>query len=42
MANSNTYPADLQNERTLLRAKAFSEMQKYDDALNLLNDNSTK
>ncbi|MDP9128373.1 MAG: tetratricopeptide repeat protein, partial [Pseudomonadota bacterium] len=41
LAPSTTYPADLQNERTLLRAKALSELKKYDEAIALLNSNSS-
>ncbi len=42
LANSDTYPPELKNERTLLRAKALSELQKYDDALNLLKPMDTQ
>lgn len=42
MANSQAYPADLQDERTLLRARALSEMKKYDDALALIKDNTAQ
>jgi hypothetical protein len=42
LSGGETYPADLQNERQLLRAKALSELQRNDDALTLLRDNDQK
>jgi hypothetical protein len=41
LANGESYSPDLQNERVLLRAKAMSEMRKYDEALTLLHDNGS-
>jgi len=41
-SNDNSYPADLLAERQLLRAKALSEMNKTDDALELLKSNDSK
>ncbi|MDX2027526.1 MAG: hypothetical protein SFW62_02705 [Alphaproteobacteria bacterium] len=40
MGKDSSYPTDLQNERTLLRAKALSELNKDEEALALLNDNT--
>ncbi len=41
MPSSGASVADLQNERLLLRARAFSEQKKFDEALALLQDNTT-
>lgn len=40
LAKDGSYPTDLQNERTLLRARALSEMKKDEEALALLNENT--
>ena len=42
ISNDNSYPADLLNERQLLHAKALAELHKDDDALKLLESNSSK
>jgi hypothetical protein len=42
MSNDNNYPADLLAERQLLRAKALSELDKGDNALELLKANDSK
>ncbi len=39
-AATETFPADLVQERVLLRAKALSELRRYDDAMNLLKTNN--
>jgi len=39
-SNGDTLPADLQNERQLLRAKALSDLHRDDEALTLLRDNN--
>ena len=41
-SNDNSYPADLLAERQLLRAKALSELNTSDDALELLKGNDSK
>ena len=38
---NDTLPADLLNERTLLRARALSELHRDDEAAALLKDNAT-
>ncbi len=38
-ADSGSFPADLQNERQLLRAKALSDLHRDDEALALLQNN---
>ncbi len=42
VSNDNGYPADLLAERQLLRAKALSELDKSDDALELLKGSDSK
>jgi len=42
LSNDNSYPAELLTERQLLRAKALSELNKGDDALELLKGNDSK
>ncbi len=39
LSNGEFFPADLQNERLLLRAKALADLQRDDEALSLLKDN---
>jgi tetratricopeptide (TPR) repeat protein len=42
ISNDNSYPADLLSERLLLRAKALSEENKEDDAMELLKGENSR